>query len=205
MGASIRDSERMIPNLTSEFLVTGPAVEPLLLADVKEHLQILDSTYDDDQITRWIETVRKDGEDYTRRAFITQTWDFRYWAFPPVILVPRPRLQSVTSIKYIDTEGNEQTLDSALYDVDIYSEPARIEPAYGETWPSTRDVMNAVTVRGICGYGDAGTDVPAPIRSGMLTYLTSLYAHRGDWERGQAPKDRPMAWTYGLAPYKSWH
>ena len=79
--------------------------------------------------------------------------------------MPRPPLQSVTSITYVDDAGDTQTLSSSLYQVDTKSQPGRIIPAYGESWPTVRsNTLNAVTVNFVAGYGDDPEDVPAGLR-----------------------------------------
>lgn len=72
-----------------------------------------------------------------------------------VIHLPQPPVLAVSKIEYVDTTGATQTLDPALYLVDLYSSQfreARITPAYGTVWPWTRTQMNAVTVTLSCGY-----------------------------------------------------
>lgn len=93
------------------------------------------------------------------------------------IFLPFPPLQSVSSIKYIDTDGVQQTLDPTLYTVDTVSEPARITPAYGTTWPAIRNQINAVEVTFVCGYG-AAANVPQGIKSWMLMRIGAMYENR---------------------------
>src|SRR5690606_26519144 len=103
----------------------------------------------------------------------TQTLELVLDAFPrTVINVPLPPLQTVDSIAYIDPDGQTQTLDPQTYDVDAVG--GRVAPAYGEAFPATRAVQNAVTVRFTAGY----TSVPEPIRAAMLLIIGDLYANR---------------------------
>lgn len=88
-----------------------------------------------------------------------------------------PTLQSVESIKYIDTNGTQQTLDSSAYKVDIATPAGRVVPAYGVSWPSTRSEINALEVSFISGYGDASA-VPQGIRNWILIAVGTLYANR---------------------------
>jgi uncharacterized phiE125 gp8 family phage protein len=155
-------------------LITAPSVEPVTLQQTKDHLRV-DSADDDALIDNLILSARQWAESLTRRALITQTWDFFLDVFPAVIEVPRPPLQSVTSVKYLDTDGVQQTLDSALYDVDTNVEPGAIRPAWSCDWPSVRDVANAIEVRFVAGYGDAAQDLPAPIVSAILLHVQAHY------------------------------
>jgi hypothetical protein len=69
-----------------------------------------------------------------------------------IIRIPRPPLQSIGSIAYIDTAGVQQTLNPSLYVVDDISEPGRISPAYGKVWPTTLTQINAVTITFVAGW-----------------------------------------------------
>src|SRR4030067_860491 len=99
----------------------------------------------------WLSRSRKREQKKTRNnmsALITQTWELYLDAFPAwEIRVPKPTLQSITSIVYTDTDGILQTLAGSMYLVDNKSEPGRITPAFGEVWPVTRAQINAVIVR----------------------------------------------------------
>src|SRR3990172_9167653 len=67
----------------------------------------------------------------------------------------KPKLQSITSITYIDTAGATQTWTSTLYEADIKSDIGKVRPVSGESYPSTDDIYNAVTIKFKAGYGDA--------------------------------------------------
>lgn len=157
--------------------ITAPAVEPVTLAEAKLHLRV-DSNDEDVHIAGLITAAREQAESNTRRALITQTWRLTLDAFPGIIELPRPRLQAVTSVQYVDTGGVMQTLDASAYQVAGTSEPARILPAYGRNWPATRHQLEAVSITYTAGYGNAGADVPASIRQWMLLYIGALYENR---------------------------
>lgn len=168
-------------------LVTGPAVEPVTLAEAKAHLRVT-GTDEDALVSALIVAARSFAEECTGRAFVTQTWDYVLDAFPCAAFeLPKAPLQSVTSVSYVDTDGATQTLDSGLYKVDAITDPGRIAPAYGETWPSTRAEENAVTIRFVAGYGLAAA-VPQPIKQALLLMTGQQFEHReataeGSWSR----------------------
>lgn len=86
--------------------------------------------------------------------------------FGHAILVPRSPLMAVDFIKYVDQNGNPQTLDPSLYQVDQIGDIPRIYPAYGTSWPATQAVVNAVTVQFRAGwitpYAPAAVDGSSP-------------------------------------------
>lgn len=96
--------------------------------------------------------------------------------------VPRPPLASVSSITYVDTAGVTQTWDAALYQVHKPAGPTagrgKIRPAYGVSWPVTRDQMDAVVVQFTAGYGTSGDAVPQPLRRAILMIAGDLYENR---------------------------
>lgn len=163
-------------------LVTGPASEPVTLSEAKAHLKVEHSD-DDTLITSLIKAARGYCETYTRRAFITQTWDLFMDEFPPSsdepIFIHNPKLQSVTHVKYFDINNVEQTWAGANYQVDIATEPGRILPVDGTTWPAVKRRMNAVNVRYVAGYG-AASDVPQEIKQAMLLLIGDWYENRED-------------------------
>lgn len=155
------------------------------------------NTTADPLLSRLITGARTTAERLTRRALVTQTWDLFLDAFPAwEIGIPKPPLQSVTSITYVDNDGVTQTLATDQYQVDIKSEPARIVPAFGVVWPVTRWQPNAVTVRFVCGYGAAAA-VPAGIKNWMLVRIKQMYENREATMLGQL-SEFPRAFVDGL-------
>lgn len=186
-------------------LVTAPVLLPLTLGRVKNHLKLDDDlTADDAKISGLIRTATSLVETITNRALITQTWDFYYDHFPcdRFLEVPKPKLQSITSISYVDTAGDTQTWSSSLYDVDIRQTPGRIAPAYSEIWPTIRCEMNAVTVRAVVGYGANPGDVPEDIRDAMLLIIGHLYENRQATLVGVSISDLPMGVESLLADHR---
>ena len=90
------------------------------------------------------------------------------------IILPYPPLQTVESIQYYDQTTELLTLlDPSQYIVDTVTEPARIVPAYGVTWPATLNRINAVQIAFTCGYGSAA-NVPVGIKRWILLRIGSL-------------------------------
>jgi uncharacterized phiE125 gp8 family phage protein len=183
-----------------------PAVSPVTLDEAKQHVGLLSGDHDQ-HLARLIEAATEEAERYTGRALISQTWRLALDKFPcrwprNDIRLPRPPLQSVTSIKYVDEHGILQTLDSALYTATADFEPARIEPAYGQVWPATRDEREAVRVTYVAGYGNAASNVPQGIRQAILLMAAQWFAHREPTsERTLA--EVPMSARWLLDNYKT--
>lgn len=151
-------------------VITAPAIEPVTLANVREQLGINDAsdTGSDAIITRRITEARQFVENYTRRSMNTQTLEIRLDTFPERIELPAPPVISVTSVKYIDTDGVLQTISASNYVLDDYPMVPFIREAYGYSWPSHRNEPNAVRVQYSAGYGPLATDVPQIIRECIM-------------------------------------
>lgn len=157
-------------------LVTAPAAEPISAAEVKAHSNIT-TTDDDTLIGEFITAARMHLENVSNRAFYTQTWDVFLDSFSSVIELPKAPLQTVTTVKYLDTDGAQQTLSSSVYTVDADSDPGRIYLAYQQSWPSIRGDRHSVEIRIVTGYGVA-TAVPEPIRQAILLTVANMYENR---------------------------
>jgi len=160
-------------------LATDAASEPITAAQAKTHC-VIDTDDDDTYIAILIKAARQQVEDDSDRAILNQTWKIYCDDFPASssepLYMPRSPLVSVTSIKYTDTNGDQQTWDSDEYDVDIYTEPARIIPAYGYTWPSSRGDASNVIIESVHGYGAAIGDATL-LPSNALMAMYMLIAH----------------------------
>lgn len=186
-------------------VVAAPTIEPVTLAEAKAHLRVT-ATAEDALIDSYIATARQhlDGQyGWMGRAFCSQTWDYKLDAFPSVIHPPLAPVQSVTSIKYLDTAGAEQTLATTEYRADLASEPARITEAYGKTWPSTYDVTHAVTARIIAGWTTVAL-VPEPIKLAVKLLVAHWYANREAFLEGAVAKDVDAALARLLMPLRVW-
>jgi len=151
---------------------------------------------ENDLLNALITAARQYAEDFQRRAFVTQTWELWLDKFPDedYIKIPLPPLQSVSSVKYYDTDDTEATFSSGDYFVDIKSEPGRVALNYGETWPTTTlRPVNGVCVTFVAGYGDAATDVPQKVRNAMLLLIGHLYEHRESVIVGTMTAEVPMS------------
>lgn len=154
----------------------APTEEPVTLDEAKLHLRV-DVKDDDAYITALIEAARLWVESYTKRQLVTATYALTLDAFPTKIILPRPNALTVSSITYTDTDGDSQTLASSQYTLTIDGVFGCIVEAYNVSWPSTRDIPNAVTVTYTAGYG-AASAVPESAKVAVKMLLSDLYERR---------------------------
>ncbi len=162
-------------------LVTPPALEPLSLQEVKDHLRV-DGMEEDSYIEPLIKPAREWAEAFLNRALITQTWDLFLERFPrssrTQIEIPLPALQQIVSVKYQDELDVEQTWSNTLYTVDTNREMGRIIPNVNETYPNTFGHIHDVTIQFVAGYGLNQQDVPRAIMQGMLLKIGHWFERR---------------------------
>ena len=145
-------------------LITPPNAEPLELEAAKQQVRVEDlETAFDQELGDLIGTAREVFEAQTGRQLITARWDLVLDRFPRqrLLPIPKPPLQQVVSIKYFDTDGNEQTFDAANYDVSIDSSgPGRVALKPSQSWPTTESRIDAVKIRFDAGYSDDSAGIP---------------------------------------------
>jgi len=154
---------------------------PISLGEAKNHLNIeLDDTDNNDYIKTLILTATQSAEQYLHRRLITQTWYLYlegWWCNG--LEMPFGRLQSVTSIKYKDTDGDSTTWDTANYIVDADSDPGEIVLGYEKTFPTTTLYpSNPITIEFVCGYGLNGSDIEPNILHAIKLTISDLYENR---------------------------
>jgi len=191
-------------------LVAAPGSEPVGLDEMKAHLHET-GTGNDGEIIGMMLAAARQAEAYTNRAIVTQTYD--WWlprfCYGRTVFLPKAPLQSVTSVKYIDAAGAEQTYAAANYVVGAPAGPFAprgwLERYDWATWPDHYDRLDAVRIRFVAGW-TGPEKVPDGIRSAMKLIVTHLFEHRGDrQEAGIAnaePRALPPAAEALLDPYR---
>lgn len=176
---------------------SNPETEPVTVAEAKKHMNISQAFTEDDAIIgNFITWSREWCEDHTDRGFIDQSWTLNmdWWPRNGVIKLNRGPVSSVSSVKYKDTDGDQQTLvEGTDYQVDLVSEPGRILPEPGATWPTLEaDRVNAVEVIFVAGYGEDATTVLESVKGAMKLLIAHWYEHREDASDGKPPQSIPM-------------
>ena len=162
-------------------VITPPAtfVTP---AEAKRHLRV-DHDDDDELIGVLIDAAQQhiDGPaGWLGRALGVQTIELTdaCWRDRSFRL-PCPPTIDLVSVKYLDANGDQQTVDPVNYaraDDLLWFRP-------GFSTPSLGSFPDAVRIRYQAGY----EEIPAPIRAAMLLHIGTLYAHRESVTDGDAP------------------
>lgn len=202
-------------------LITDAALEPVTLQEAKNHLKIdADMTEDDTLIVMLIGAARCYAEGFTGRALITQTWQGTLDNFPGYVIpgaalsvssalrnvgsdiyLRKSPVKSITSVSYMDTDGNWQTMPAPDYVFDPSGIVQRLSPAYGKSWPATRQQIANVRITFTAGYGAAASDVPENFRHWMLLRIGTLYANREEVAIMTRGKVDPLPFVDSLLDY----
>lgn len=169
--------------LTQHFAVTIESTiltaEPVATSDLKAHIRVT-STGEDALLGSYLTAARIHTENMTRRSLVMKQYRLELDRFPTgrnVISLPRPPLQSVDAVTYVDDPDNSSTvITTSNMVIDIRSEPGRVGLIDGESWPSVRTIINAVTVQYTAGY-DPG-EVPAPLLQAIRMLAGHWFIHR---------------------------
>ena len=157
----------------------APVFQPVTVDEAKVQLRIESDDFDD-EIRKQIDAATDYLQTVGDRQFCTATWMTKLDKFPcgydDEIRLAKSPLASVSSIAYLDADGTSTTLSSTAYDVDTNSEPGRITLSYGDVWPSTQDVANAVTITFVAGQAQAS--VPQRIKQHILSIVAEWWWNR---------------------------
>lgn len=159
--------------------VTPPAAEPVTLGELKEHAQIDHS--DNDTILEGMLSVavrELDGYDgLIGRAIMEQTWRQPFRAWSRTFQLPMPGARDV-SVTYVDQDGNEQTVDPALYEVVEGYTGSMVRLLSGFTAPSLKtDILQPINVTFTCGATSAD-EVDDRIKLAIKIIATHREHHR---------------------------
>ncbi len=163
----------------------GVATEPVTLAEAKAQCRVsIDE--DDALIANLITAGRESVETIMRMGLANQTYDMylnSWWSGD--LILPLPPLQSVTSIKYTDTDDAQTTWSSSNYYVSTAQFPGRVVLKTNISFPTAElKEVDAVVVRFVSGYADAG-DMPQLIKQAILLTVGHLYENRESVVIGQ--------------------
>jgi hypothetical protein len=180
--------------------VTDPDIEPVTLAEMREHLgEFAGNTAKDDSITAMIVAAREWAEEYTGRALVDQSWrltiiqlagyvgdavsGYRLTGrFEPVgtdLYLRRAPVLALTSFKSVDSDGAETTIDAATYELrEADSKWPRLVALSGATWTGADQLR--VVFR--AGYADrtgspiqTAADVPERFKMAMRLWIEAHY------------------------------
>lgn len=155
----------------------APVSEPVTVQEARVQTRWDDSPSNDAALNLYIASARAHVEAYCGTPLATRTISVRCDSFTDFADFPVVPVQSVTTIGYIDTDGDEQVLDASVYELRADGLSASIALMPGHRWPAIR-YGSRVTVTAVVGYAE----VPPDIRHAIL-----LLVGQSDHDRETEP------------------
>jgi uncharacterized phiE125 gp8 family phage protein len=184
-------------------MTSGPALEPVSLAEAKAHLRI-DGTAEDSLIQSLVITSRLHIEAALGLALIRQSWTLFLdrWPRSSRIIMPLRPISDVDHVRVWDAAGTSQLLDPATFILDGQGLPPRLAAISGQALPEPGRAVNGIEIAFIAGYGPAAADVPSPIRHALLLLVAHWHEHREPVEIGAGVNAVPAMVSELLMPYR---
>ncbi len=156
-------------------ITVEPTAEPVTVEEAKRNADI-DDLYFNDDVLRWITRARKQVEHDARISLMTQTIEQTVDQFPcnGIIELLAPPMVSVTSVTYVDTAGDTQTLATSVYDVDAIRTPGNVRLKYDQSWPNTQGGYDEVVITYVAGYASASV-VPEAAKDAIFLLIRSYF------------------------------
>lgn len=185
-------------------VTSQPSVEPVLIADARSQVRLASGdTSFDDKLNALITAARSYVEQYTGTKLINQTVSLRCSSWSDLEHLPTAPVSAVDSLKYLDVNGVEQTLDPAVYEEVLTGLSGEIRLAFNQSWPPSRVASDAIRIVATAGYGTAGTDVPASLNHAMLRLIEQWFdAPAVAYDMRGVPAEMPHDVTALLANFR---
>ena len=186
----------------SSFKSTILGNEPLTVAEIKAHLKILHNA-EDTLLQSYISSARAYAEQYMNRGLIFQTITQVIDSFPDngmIELRYGPAVE-LTSLKYIDADGAEQTFADTNYNLDNVTLPSRIILKDGKSFPTIADQKAAITIVYKVGY-ETISDCPEIYKNALKLMVGDMYANREDVTRNFATLSDKLLRLYRIHYYE---
>jgi uncharacterized phiE125 gp8 family phage protein len=184
--------------------ITAPVLDPVTQSEIYRHLRLVEDATEKAYADAVAEVAREYVEQYSGTALLTQTWELtldEWWQ--GVLELPYPPLQSVSSIKYIDSDGVEQTLSASAYSVTTGDPVGYVQFAADTTVPVARAEAGAIRIRFVSGY-TAAADIPASLRQAVLLMTAQWFENREPvLLSGAIPQQIPMTARALMDQYRS--
>lgn len=158
-------------------IITAATAEALTLDEARDQLRIT-HTAEDYYLNGLIPRARELFQARTGHCLMPTTYELTLQKFAYAIELKMPPIISITSVKYTDVDGAEQTLASTEYVLDNTS-PLRgyVVHDVDVTYPDIYTGINGVRVRYQAGYATAAL-VPGVIKQWMLMQISNWFNNR---------------------------
>ena len=183
-------------------LIAAPTETPISVAEVRAN-SIVEDPAQEAFLTALIAAATGHLDGWTGilgRCLCTQTWRQDYTCFMRNMRLPLVPVASVTSVKYYDAAGDEQTYaasTSVLLEDEL---GAYVRFKDEAVFPAVRSLEPAVNITYVAGTAAAA--VPASIKQAMLLLVGHWNENRESVNIGNIVNAIPMAFDALIAPHR---
>lgn len=184
-------------------LTSPPALEPVSIAEAKDHLKVGHSD-EDALISSLILTSRLHIEAALSLALIEQSWTWTLDRWPEGranLTLPLRPVSAINSISVLDSDGVPTVVSQDDYALDGDAVPPRLVRVVNQ-WPKPGQSQSGIEIAFTAGFGSAADDVPQPVRHAHLLLVAHWYEHRDPIEIGSDQTTIPNAVSILLKPYR---
>lgn len=170
-------------------LKTPPAGFAISRESAKTHMRVV-GCVEDALIDEYIQAATDIAETIMQRSIMPQTLSLYLdcWPWDGCVLLRKGPVISVEAITYTDENGDEQDLDTDKYKLGKAGAVRRLVPAFGLTWPTVRQEIEAIQIDYRAGYGD---NVPKKVQQAIRVLCATLYDYRSDLQDGAIVQNLP--------------
>ncbi len=182
-------------------MLSGPAAEPVSLADARQWMKV-DSNDEDELIGALITSARLIVEATTRRMLMMQTWRLALDAWPGglVYRLPLAPVLSVDTIRLRNADASATPLPALLWWLQTSTDEARL--VFNAAPPVPGRSVGGIEIDLTLGYGGQPGDVPEPLRQAICLLVARWFEDRGDVISDLAHEQLPPRVAALLAPYR---
>lgn len=155
------------------------AQAPVSLDEARDHC-IIEDHDQDASLARKLKSSIAHAERVLGRNLgpVTVLHKLSNWPQNGFIYAPTAPIRAITSVKYLDTNGVEQTITSTNYAL-IQQVTPIVRPISTYSWPSLYEASDAVRIEWAAGWATAAA-VPMDIKEGVLKLLSEFNWNRED-------------------------
>lgn len=202
--------------------LSGPAAEPLTLAQAKAQCRVdADIVEDDEWFTDAIREARAFIEDQLKSTLVETSyryergqwgWDSSsMWVGPELcdtIALPFGPIIAIDAITYLDTDGTRQDLAADRFQLVKTGTSGHVVPAYRTSWPAARASAGSIAIDYRAGYESEGSPagpggVPPPVVRGMKMLVAHWYQNRESVLVGTISKEMEQGLNAVIGAYRN--
>lgn len=157
-------------------LMAPPALEPVSLAQMKDHLRVEHSA-EDTLISSYITSARLHIEARLAKLLITQDWRINFDSLPSgkVVELPLAPILALNSVSYYTQQAGPTLIPAVDYSIDLNS----MRPKFSlHLQRQNLRAFGAYELEVSAGYGPAVEDVPADIRHALKLLVAHWFENR---------------------------